>query len=88
MSVLDDGGSDSDYDAALRSVVDASPTSHREAWTLMLTLSSEEFDYENFNPAVDALDAISPELDAMCSGTDWMVVGDDGRVRDFRATGD
>lgn len=86
MSVLDGGGSISDYDAALERVVDASPTNHREAWTLMLTLSEEEFDYENFNPAVDALDAIFPELDSMCSGTDWLVVGDDGRVRDFQAT--
>lgn len=86
MSVLDGGGSISDYDAALERVVDASPTSHREAWSLMLKLSEEEFDYENFNPAVDALDAISPELDDMCSGTDWMVVGDDGRIRDFQAS--
>jgi hypothetical protein len=88
MSVLDDGGSVSDYDTALERVVDASPTSHREAWTLMLTLSQEEFDYENFNPALDALDAISPELDSTCSGTDWLVVDDDGRVRDFQATED
>jgi hypothetical protein len=83
MSVLDDGGSVSDYDAALIRVGDAGPADHEAAWTLLLTLSQEPFDYENFNPAVDALDDISADLDATCPGVDRMIVDDDGRVRQF-----
>lgn len=87
MSILDDGGSVAEYDAALARVADASPADHRKAWDLMLTLSREPFDYENFNPAVDALDDISADLDSTCPATERMIVDDDGRIRDLTATG-
>lgn len=80
MSVLDGGGSAADYDAALIRVSDVSPPEHETAWALLLALSQEPFDYENFNPAVDALDGISADLDANCSGIDRMIVDDAGRL--------
>lgn len=87
MTTLDDGGTIADYDAALERVAAAAPTEHRPAWDLMITLSREEFDYGNFNPAMDALDEISDDLDARCTDLDWMVVDDDGRLRQAFADG-
>ncbi len=84
MSVLDTGGSASDYDAALIRVSNASPPDHGGVWALLLTLSQEPFDYENFNPAVDALDAISADIEATCSGVDRLIIDDDGRVRQLQ----
>ena len=79
MGLLDGGASVADYDALLATIVDESPADHAGAWALMLTLSEEPFTYENFNPALDALDAI--DLDDTCAGLEPLVVDDDGRVR-------
>lgn len=84
MSVLGRGGSVPEYDAALSRVADAAPADHREAWRLLLTVSQEPFDYENFNPAVDALDEIFPDLDATCTGLGRMIVDDDGRITELQ----
>ncbi len=77
--VLDEQGVAA-YDELLANVIANSPAEHVEAWTLMLELSQEPFSYENFNPAVDSLERIAPDLTAKCSGPELFVVDDAGRV--------
>jgi hypothetical protein len=77
--VLDEQGVAA-YDQVLANVIANSPAEHVEAWTLMLELSQEPFSYENFNPAVDALERIAPDLTSQCSGLEFFVVDDAGRV--------
>lgn len=80
MGLLDDGGTVAEYNALLAEIVDESPVGHGDAWALMLTLSEEPFTYDNFNPAVDALDRL--DLDSTCPGLlERLVVDDSGRVR-------
>lgn len=80
MGLLDGGGTVTEYNALLAEIVDESPAGHGETWALMLTLSEEPFTYENFNPAVDALDRL--DLDGTCPGPlERLVVDDSGRVR-------
>jgi hypothetical protein len=83
VGVLDSGGTIGGYDDVLTELVDESPADHASTWSLLLTLSDEPFSYDNFNPAIDSLDRLSPELDAMCPGLDEIVVDDDGRVRSY-----
>lgn len=84
--ILDDGGSEVEYNNLLRRVAAESPSSHAETWLLMSVLSEEPFSYENFNPAIDSLDRISDDLNSTCSGLDRMFVDGDGRMR-MRSSG-
>jgi hypothetical protein len=81
--VLDDGGSVADYNQLLGRITAEAPAGHADTWALMLELSSERFTYENFNPAVDALEQLETDLAQTCPGLDApkLVVDDDGRVR-------
>jgi hypothetical protein len=81
--VLDDDGTIGEYNELLTIVVDESPASHTPTWSLLLTLSEEPFSYDNFNPAVDSLEQLGPELSATCPVLDGMIVDDDGRVRSY-----
>ena len=81
--VLDDDGTIGEYDELLTSVVDGSPANHTPTWSLLLTLSEEPFSYDNFNPAVDSLERLGPELSATCPRLGEMTVDDDGRVRSY-----
>ena len=83
ISVLDDGGTIGEYDELLTAVVDESPADHASTWSLLLTLSEESFSYDNFNPAVDSLEHLGPELDATCPDLDEVIVDDSGRVRSY-----
>lgn len=83
MGVLDDGGTTGEYDELLTRVVDESPADHASTWSLLLTLSEEPFSYDNFNPAVDSLERLGPELDTTCPGLGEMIVDDSGRVRSY-----
>jgi len=82
--VLDDGGTIGEYNELLTAVVDKSPADHASTWSLLLTLSEEPFSYDNFNPAVDSLEQLDPELDTTCPGLREMIVDDSGRVRSYR----
>ena len=79
--ILDDGGSEADYNDLLLRLASEGPPDHVETWILMSTLSTEPFSYDNFNPAIDSLDRISDDLDSTCPGLDAMFVDDDGRLR-------
>jgi hypothetical protein len=81
--VLDDGGTIGEYNELLTGVVDESPAGHASTWSLLLTLSEEPFSYDNFNPAVDSLERLVPELDVACPGLSEMIVDDAGRVRSY-----
>jgi hypothetical protein len=81
--VLDDGGTIGKYNELLTGVVDESPAGHASTWSLLLTLSEEPFSYDNFNPAVDSLERLVPELDVACPGLSEMIVDDAGRVRSY-----
>lgn len=83
--VLDDGGTSGEYDELLTTLVAASPPDHTPTWSLLLTLSEERFSYDNFNPAVDSLERLGPELSATCPGLGEFIVDDDGRVRSYPA---
>ena len=82
-TVIDEGGSEGEYNDLLRRVADESPAHHAATWSLMLRLSVEPFTYENFNPALDSLDDIGPDIEATCPRLGRFVVDDDGRVRGF-----
>ena len=79
--ILDDGGSEAEYDELLRRVAAESPADQADTWLLMSKLSDEPFSYENFNAAIDSLDRISDDLNSTCSGLDRMFVDDAGRMR-------
>lgn len=81
IGVLDDGGTVGEYNELLAGVAAASPADHTVTWALLLTVSTEPFSYDNFNPAVDSLDRLAPELETACPGLGQIVVDDDGRVR-------
>lgn len=83
ITALDDGGTIDEYNELLTGVVDASPADHAPTWSLLLKLSEEPFSYDNFNPAVDSLDQLVPELDATCPSLDEMIVDDTGRVGSY-----
>ena len=68
------------YRALLQSVADESPPHQRPTWELLLTVVDEPFTYDNFNPAVDSLERIYPELNAECRDLEFLVVDDDGRL--------
>jgi hypothetical protein len=78
--LLAGGGSVEDYDELLTRIVEESPDGHTLTWSLMLVLSEEPFSYDNFNPAVDSLERLGPDLDATCPGLDPMIVDDSGRI--------
>lgn len=79
--VLDDGGTIDEYNELSTAVADESPADHASTWSLLLTLSEEPFSYDNFNPAIDSLERLVPELDAACPRLGEMIVDDAGRVR-------
>lgn len=81
--LLEGGGSVEEYNELLTSVVDESPDGHALTWSLMLVLSEEPFSYDNFNPAVDSLERLGPDLDATCPGVQPMIVDDSGRIRSW-----
>ena len=81
--VLDDGGTIGDYDELLTAVAEEGPADHASTWSLLLTLSEEPFSYDNFNPAIDSLERLVPELGAACPGLGEMIFDDAGRVRSF-----
>lgn len=83
IGVLEDGGTLGEYNELLTAVVDESPPDHASTWSLLLTLSEEPFSYDNFNPAVDSLEQLGPELDTTCPGLGEMIVDDSGRVRSY-----
>jgi hypothetical protein len=83
IDVLDDGGTIGDYNELLTAVADESPADHASTWSLLLTLSEEPFSYDNFNPAIDSLERLVPQLDVACPGLGEMIVDDAGRVRSF-----
>jgi hypothetical protein len=83
LGVLDDGRTIGEYDELLTGVVDESPADHASTWSLLLTLSEEPFTYDNFNPAVDSLERLLPELEGTCPDLGEMIVDDDGRVRSY-----
>jgi hypothetical protein len=83
IGVLNDGGTISEYNELLTRVVDESPADHTSTWSLLLTLSEEPFSYDTFNPAVDSLEQLGPELDTTCPDLDEMIVDDSGRVRSY-----
>ncbi len=68
------------YDQSLAAVVASAPDGDKEAWRLMQTLSLEPFSYENFNPAVDSIEAILPRLEAECEIEGPLIINADGRV--------
>ena len=79
--ILDDGGSEAEYNDLLLRVAAESPSDHSETWFLMSKLSEEPFTYDNFNVAIDSLDQISDDLNSTCSGLALMFVDDGGRMR-------
>ena len=81
--LLDDGGTIGEYNELLTAVVDESPAGHASTWSLLLTLSEESFSYDNFNPAVDSLEQLGPDLDTTCPGLGEMIVDDSGRLRSY-----
>jgi hypothetical protein len=81
--LLDGGGTVEDYDELLTRIVDESPDGHDLTWSLMLVLSDEPFTYDNFNPAVDSLERLGPDLDATCADLQPMIVDDSGRIRSW-----
>lgn len=78
--LLEGGGSVEDYDELLTRIVDESPDGHAPTWSLMLVLSEEPFDYDNFNPAVDSLERLGPDLEATCPDLRPIIVDDSGRI--------
>jgi hypothetical protein len=81
--VLDGGGSVDEYDEVINRIVVESPADHVATWSLMRELSEEPFSYDNFNPAVDSLERLSPDLDAACPELRPFIVDDSGRVRSY-----
>ena len=81
--MLDDGGTIDEYNEQLAGVLDESPADHASTWSLLLTLSEESFSYDNFNPAVDSLELLGPELETTCPGLGEIIVDDSGRVRSY-----
>ena len=81
--LLNDGGSVEEYNEVLNRIVDESPVGHALTWSLMLVLSEEPFSYDNFNPAVDSLERLDPDLNATCAGLQPMIVDDSGRIRSW-----
>jgi hypothetical protein len=81
--LLDGGGTVEDYDELLTRIVDEAPDDHALTWSLMLVLSDEPFTYDNFNPAVDSLERLGPDLDATCADLQPMIVDDSGRIRSW-----
>ena len=81
--LLEGGGSVEEYNGLLNRIVDESPDGHALTWSLMLVLSVEPFSYDNFNPAVDSLERLGPDLDATCAGLQPMIVDDSGRIRSW-----
>ena len=80
MNILNEGGTINAYDQLLTELVAESPAAHTDTWTLLLKLSQESFTYENFNPAVDSLESIFPDLESRCPELERMIVNDNGRV--------
>ena len=83
--LLEGGGSVDEYDEVLTRIIDESPDGHALTWSLMLVLSEEPFSYDNFNPAVDSLERLGPDLDTTCAGLQPMIVDDSGRIRSWPA---
>ena len=81
--LLDGGGTVEEYNALMSRIVDESPVDHETTWSLMLVLSEEPFSYDNFNPALDSLDRIGPDLEVACAELPPMIVDDSGRIRSW-----
>jgi hypothetical protein len=81
--LLDGGATVEEYDELLTRIVDESPDGHAPTWSLMLVLSEEPFTYDNFNPAIDSLERLGPDLDATCADLQPMIVDDSGRIRSW-----
>lgn len=81
--LLADGGTIDEYNELMTRIVEESPADHAPTWSLMLALSEETFSYDNFNPAVDSLEQLDPDLSVTCAGLGQRIVDDAGRVRSF-----
>ncbi len=71
---------DAAYLQQLAAVHNQSPVQHRVLWELFNKLLSEPFDYDNFNPAADALDATASDLTDACPNLGPFVMDDGGYI--------
>ena len=76
-TVIDEGGALGRYHRLLQRIGDESPPEHAATWSLMLTLSLEDFTYENNNAAINSLDDITPDLEQRCPALGQFTVGED-----------
>lgn len=60
------------------------PPAHKDLWSLLRVLADEPFDYANFNPAADSLDATADSLVDTCPGTGLFVMNDGGYLVQLR----
>lgn len=72
--------SGTEYARQLQHAASLAPSDHVRFWALLQTLVTEPFDYENFNPAADALDETADSLRETCPALGIFVMNDDGFV--------